>query len=158
MADRLNTTEEYAILTVSLAMFKKPRTYWSITANVRRQISNGKFIPPRYCSGADHMTCSEFNHVRDENDDCVLVPGTTPLPSEEACSNGEEYWWERTAYRQIPYSSCVDGERPDRGKRHVCPGLRSKGSWFWFWMLLLPFGFTALVAYSYYRRSGLARG
>ena len=82
------------------------------------------------------MTCSEFNHVRDENDDCVLLPGTTPLPSEEACSNGEEYLWERTAYRQIPYSRCVDRERPDRGKRHVCPSLRSKGSWFWFWMLL----------------------
>ncbi|PPQ80721.1 hypothetical protein CVT25_001841 [Psilocybe cyanescens] len=100
----------------------------------------------------------EFNHVKDANDDCVLVPGTTPLPDDDSCSNGEDVWYERTPYRKIPYSSCVDGFRPDRGPEHVCPGFKSKTGWFWFFMLLLPFGFTAMVAYYYYRRSGMARG
>jgi hypothetical protein len=101
---------------------------------------------------------SEFNYMKDHNDDCVLVPGTTPLPDDDSCSNGEEYWYERTPYRIIPYSSCEDGQRPDRGTQHVCPGFKSKGSLFWFFMLILPFGFTALVGYYYWKRSGLARG
>ncbi|KDR81165.1 hypothetical protein GALMADRAFT_241725 [Galerina marginata CBS 339.88] len=108
------------------------------------------------CTKAD-FEC-EFNYVKDANDECVLVPGTTPLPDDDSCTNGEDYWYERTGYRKIPYSSCVDGYRPDRGKDHICPGFGSKSSWFWFFMLLIPFGFTALVAYYYYRRSGLARG
>jgi len=101
----------------------------------------------------------EFNYVKNNNDECVLVPGTEPLPSEDsACRNGDEFWYDRTPYRLIPYSSCVDGYRPDRGTEHRCPGFKSKGAFFWLFMLILPFGFTALVGYYYYRRSGLARG
>ena len=102
---------------------------------------------------------SEFNYVKNANDECVLVPGTSPLPDDEICKGGAEYWYERTPYRQIPYSSCEGGtNRPDRGTPHRCPGFSSKGFWFWFFILLLPFGFTGLVAYYYFRRSGLARG
>jgi len=108
------------------------------------------------CTKAD-FEC-EFNYVKDANDECVLVPGTTPLPNDDSCSNGEDYWYDRTPYRKIPYSSCVDGYRPDHGPEHICPGFGSKSSWFWFFMLLLPFCFTALVGYYYYRRSGMARG
>ncbi|KAF9551404.1 Oligoxyloglucan reducing end-specific cellobiohydrolase [Agrocybe pediades] len=108
------------------------------------------------CRKAD-FEC-EFNYVKDSNDNCVLVPGTTPLADDDSCSDGGDFWYERTPYRKIPYSSCEGGERLDRGPQHVCPGFKSKSGWFWFWMLLLPFGFTALVAYYYYRRSGLAKG
>ena len=101
---------------------------------------------------------SEFNYVKDLNDECVLVSGTTPLPDDESCKDGAEYWYERTPYRLIPYSSCVDGYRADRGTAHRCPGFGSKGAWFWFLVLVLPFGFTALVAYLYFRWSGSARG
>lgn len=101
---------------------------------------------------------SEFNHVKNEKDECVLVPGTTPLPDDDSCRNGEDYWYERTPYRLIAYSSCENGERPDRGARHVCPGFKSHGGFFWLFILVIPFGFTALVAYYYYRRSGMARG
>ncbi|KAH9479087.1 vacuolar protein sorting/targeting protein PEP1 [Psilocybe cubensis] len=113
-------------------------------------------VEPCACTKVD-FEC-EFNYVKNANDECVLVPGTTPLPDDDSCSNGEDFWYERTPYRKIPFSSCVDGYRPDRGAEHVCPGFKSKGGWFWFLMLLLPFGFTALVAYYYYRKSGLARG
>ncbi|GLB41498.1 putative functions as a sorting receptor in the Golgi compartment required for the intracellular sorting and delivery of soluble vacuolar proteins, like carboxypeptidase Y (CPY) and proteinase A [Lyophyllum shimeji] len=100
----------------------------------------------------------EFNHVKNDADECVLVPGTTPLPSEPSCKNGEEYWYERTAYRLIPYSSCRDGLRLDRGARHVCPGIKAHGAFFWLFVLMIPFAFTALVGYYYYRRTGRARG
>ena len=103
---------------------------------------------------------SEFNYVKNSNDECTLVPGTSPLPDDEICKNGAEYWYERTPYRQIPYSSCEGGDRPDHGKAHRCPGFSSnlKGFVFWFFILSLPFGFTGLVAYYYFRRSGMARG
>jgi len=88
----------------------------------------------------------------------VLVAGTTPLPNDDSCRDDEEYWYERTAYRKIPFSSCEEGDRRDRGERHRCPGIRGHGTLFWGTIALVPFAFTALVAYWYYRRSGLARG
>ncbi|KAG5634687.1 vacuolar protein sorting/targeting protein PEP1 [Sphagnurus paluster] len=102
----------------------------------------------------------EFNHVKDSADECVLSPGASPLPNDEVagCKHGEEFWYERTAYRLIPYSSCEDGLRRDRGARHRCPGFNGHGALFWLFVLFLPCGFTALVAYYYYRRSGHARG
>lgn len=100
----------------------------------------------------------EFNHVKNSDDQCVLVPGTKPLPNDDSCKNGEDHWYERTEYRLIPYSSCVDGRRLDRGTHHLCPGFRAHGAVFWMFMIIIPFAFTALVGYYYYRRSGLARG
>ncbi|TFK24535.1 vacuolar protein sorting/targeting protein 10 [Coprinopsis marcescibilis] len=108
------------------------------------------------CSKVD-FEC-EFNHIKNEKDECVLVLGTTSLPSDEKCENGEEYWYERTAYRRIPYSSCEGGDRLDRGKAHRCPGFGSRSGWFWLFVLLLPCAFTGLVGYYYYRKSGHARG
>jgi hypothetical protein len=105
-----------------------------------------------------HFLSSEFNHVRNEAGECVLVAGTTPLPDDDSCRNDEEFWYERTEYRKIPFSTCEDGIRSDRGIRHRCPGLRGRGFFFWMMVVLLPFGFTALVGYWYYRRSGMARG
>ncbi|KAH6886024.1 vacuolar protein sorting/targeting protein 10 [Coprinopsis sp. MPI-PUGE-AT-0042] len=66
----------------------------------------------------------EFNYVKNRNDVCVLEDGTEPLPSspEDQCKSGEDFRYERTAYRRIPYSSCEGGMRPDRGAQHPCPG------------------------------------
>jgi hypothetical protein len=101
---------------------------------------------------------SEFNYVRDASGVCVLQLGTESLPDDDSCRHDEEFWYERTAYRKIPYSSCEDGIRPDQGARHRCPGFKGHGIMFWLMVLIAPFGFTSLVAYWYYRRSGLARG
>lgn len=102
---------------------------------------------------------SEFNHRRNDAGDCVLVTGYTPLPNDDTCrADDEEFWYERTPYRKVPISSCEGGERLDRGPEHRCPGLRGHSMLFWLFVLVLPFGFTALVAYWYYRRSGLATG
>ncbi|KAG5643933.1 vacuolar protein sorting/targeting protein PEP1 [Asterophora parasitica] len=102
----------------------------------------------------------EFNHVKNAADECILSPGVTPLADDSTaqCKNGEEYWYERTPYRLIPYSSCQDGLRRDRGARHKCPGFKSGSTFFWLFVLVIPFAFTALVGYYYYRRGGHARG
>jgi hypothetical protein len=133
-----------------------------------RRVRNANCVVGDQPKAADkivqHCPCTkvdfecEFNYVKNANDECVLVPGTVPLPNDDSCRNNEEFWYERTPYRKIPYSSCVDGDRPDRGTAHRCPGFGSKGTLFWMFMIGLPFGFTALVGYYYYRRSGLARG
>lgn len=113
-----------------------------------RSISSISDISPR----------SEFNHQRNEDGVCALVKGARPLPHDDTCPGSQDYWYERTAYRKIPYSTCEDGERPDRGTRHACPGLAGHGFWFWLFVLVVPFAFTSLIAYGYYRRSGMARG
>jgi len=100
----------------------------------------------------------EFNHVLDSNGNCVLVPGATALTSDDTCPYGEDYWYERTAYRKIPYSSCEGGDRLDRGRAHACPGIRGHGFFFWLFVLFIPASLASLVGYWFYRRSGLARG
>jgi hypothetical protein len=88
----------------------------------------------------------------------VLVEGTQPLSDDDSCRNGAEYWYERTPYRRIPHSSCEDGERPDRGRRHLCPGVAAHGAFFWLFVVMIPFAFTMLIATWYYKRSGRATG
>ena len=80
------------------------------------------------------------------------------LPDDDSCKNGEEYWYERMAYRLILHSSCKDGLGLDRGKQHACPGFSAHGAFFWLYVLAVPFGFTALMGCCYYRKSGRARG
>jgi len=103
----------------------------------------------------------EFNYIRDSEGNCVLVEGADPLTPDtsETCIIHPESdnWYERTAYRKIPYSSCEGGMRPDRGTPHGCGGIRGHSVLFWLSILMLPFGFTALVAYYYYKK-GYRRG
>ncbi|KAF8314674.1 Oligoxyloglucan reducing end-specific cellobiohydrolase [Clavulina sp. PMI_390] len=103
----------------------------------------------------------EFNHIRDEDGHCVLAPGASALTTDtsETCimDPDSDAWYERTAYRKIPYSTCEGGERPDRGVEHSCGGVRGHGFFFWMSVLILPFGFTALVAWWYYKK-GHKRG
>jgi len=108
------------------------------------------------CSKVD-FEC-EFNYEKNDADECVLTSGTEPRPDDDSCRHGEEFWYERTAYRKIPFSSCEDGFRPDRGVEHACPGFGGHGFFFWLMVLVSPFAFTALVAYGFYRKSGMARG
>ncbi|KAI0314429.1 Oligoxyloglucan reducing end-specific cellobiohydrolase [Amylostereum chailletii] len=100
----------------------------------------------------------EFNYEMNANGQCVPIPKTTALASDNSCRGDDEYWYERTAYRRIPHSTCEGGKRLDRGTAHLCPGVRAHGGWFWFFMFLIPISFTGLVAYWYYQKSGLARG
>lgn len=89
---------------------------------------------------------------------CVAVPGTSPRENDDSCRGDEEYWYERTAYRKVTHSSCEGGQRPDRGTRHLCPGIRGHSALFWTMVFLFPFAFTATAAWWWYKKSGHARG
>jgi hypothetical protein len=102
----------------------------------------------------------EFNHIRNGKGDCVLVPGATALSVdtvEEQCRGDEEFWYERTPYRKVQYSSCEGGSRLDRGKQHSCPGLMSAGGLgglFWASIAILPFGLAGLAGWWYATKGG----
>ncbi|KAI0685232.1 Oligoxyloglucan reducing end-specific cellobiohydrolase [Cytidiella melzeri] len=112
----------------------------------------------------EHCQCTavdfecEFNHRRDAEGNCVLEPGTTPLPNDDSCRGDDEFWYERTAYRKVPISTCEGGKRLDQGPAHRCPGLKGHGFFFWLFILAIPSGIAALVGYWFYHNSGLARG
>ncbi|KAI0653007.1 Oligoxyloglucan reducing end-specific cellobiohydrolase [Cubamyces menziesii] len=114
----------------------------------------------KHCACTESDFECEFNHVRNDDGRCVLLPGLKPRDPDPIaqCRNGEEYWYELTEYRKIPNSACEGGERPDRGKAHPCPGIRGHGAFFWLMMLFIPITFAALVGYWYYRRNGYGRG
>ncbi|TCD61550.1 vacuolar protein sorting/targeting protein PEP1 [Steccherinum ochraceum] len=108
------------------------------------------------CSAVD-FEC-DFNYRRDIDGTCVLANGTTPLPDDNSCRGDDIHWYDRTPYRKIPYSTCEGGIRLDHGTEHDCPGIQGHSFFFWLFVLVIPFGFAALVGYWYYRRSGMARG
>jgi hypothetical protein len=101
---------------------------------------------------------SEYNYAMNSAGECELLPGAEPLSSDETCTGDQEFWYERTAYRKIPYSTCEGGLRWHEGKAHRCPGLKGHGFFFWVSVLVFPSGLAALVGYWYYRRAGIARG
>jgi len=109
------------------------------------------------CTAEDDFEC-EFNYARNEQGECVLVPGMNPRPADDSCRNGEDYWYERTAYHKVLYSTCEGGDRIDRGKAHLCPGIKGHSTMFWMVVILFPFAMTALVSWWWYKKSGLARG
>ncbi|KAI0676132.1 Oligoxyloglucan reducing end-specific cellobiohydrolase [Trametes maxima] len=117
-----------------------------------------RFVKHCQCSLAD-FEC-EFNHIRNADGECVLQPNSSPRDPDPVaqCRGGEEYWYDLTAHRKVPNSSCEGGKRLDRGTAHPCPGIRGHGAFFWFMMLLIPVSFAALIGYWYYRRSGYGRG
>ncbi|ODN82335.1 signal sequence binding protein [Cryptococcus wingfieldii CBS 7118] len=109
------------------------------------------------CTASD-FEC-EFNYRRDASGNCVLVDGAVALSSNteyEQCDGYTDYWYERTEYRKIPYSSCEGGERPDQGRRHSCPGLIvggvRRGALFWGSIAILPFAIAGLAGYHYYKK------
>lgn len=102
----------------------------------------------------------EFNYYRDPSGNCVLVEGASSLPIDtldEQCDGIQPFWYERTPYRKIPYSSCEGGERPDRGKQHACPGLiggAGISGLFWGSIAILPFACAALAGYWWFSKAG----
>lgn len=120
------------------------------------------------CTCAPEDFECEFNYFRNADGACVLVPGASPLgadTADEQCwapgSDDPGFWFERTAYRKIPYSSCVGGDRRDRGKQHACAGLiggGGRGGMFWATIALIPFAAAGLAGYWYMQKGGRAGG
>ncbi|KAI0630633.1 Oligoxyloglucan reducing end-specific cellobiohydrolase [Trametes polyzona] len=117
-----------------------------------------KIVKNCQCTDID-FEC-EFNYVRNDAGKCVLTPGSKPREPDimDQCRNGEDEWYELTAYRKVPISSCEGGKRLDRGPAHPCPGIRGHSAFFWLMMLLIPLSFAALAGVWYYRKGGYNRG
>jgi hypothetical protein len=88
----------------------------------------------------------------------VLIDDTEPLPNDSSCRGDSEVWYERTAYRKLPISSCEGGLNIDHGPEHSCPGLRGHSTFFWLFIFAIPCLFAGVVGYWFYHKSGLARG
>ncbi|KAJ7623527.1 vacuolar protein sorting/targeting protein 10 [Roridomyces roridus] len=112
-----------------------------------------KYLPriEKNCSCVRSDFECEFNYYKNDNGECVLSPGLTPLPSDRSCRNGS--WYERTAYRKISYSSCQGGERLDLGARYRCADSSDPdegASAFWFLVTVLGILSFLVVAYGFY--------
>jgi len=135
----------------------------------RRRRDRNCFVgdtPLRKADVVRNCPCTEvdfecnFNHVPSADGGCVLAEGAEPLSPDtswDTCDATTRVWYDRTAYRKIPHSTCEGGETLDRGTEHPCPGLASKGFWFWFFMALIVVALTALFSL-WWRRSPYARG
>ncbi|KAJ6476355.1 Oligoxyloglucan reducing end-specific cellobiohydrolase [Mycena sanguinolenta] len=115
--------------------------------------ANERVVKACTCTKAD-FEC-EFNYYKNAEDDCVLAPGASPMPNEETCDDDSGYWYERTAYRKIAFSSCDGGVRLDQGPRHPCVPLKTgHGGFFW------PVAFMTMLVllgggYWYCRNAGI---
>ncbi|KAG2093136.1 uncharacterized protein F5147DRAFT_755284 [Suillus discolor] len=107
-----------------------------------------------------------FNHIRNRDGECDLIPGASLLAPDDSCRDGEDYWYERTAYRKVVYSTCEGGDRIDQGTQHPCPDIQvpdhatsGHRTMFWIMVILVSFTITALVvAWWWYNKSKMARG
>lgn len=112
------------------------------------------------------LLLSEFNYHRDSAGNCVLFPTASALSplstEEEQCPTSTDgFWYERTNVRRIPFSSCIGGSRPDRGKQHTCPGTYQgdkKSSLFWWTVVLTPFAFAGLGGLWWVKKGSLGGG
>lgn len=82
----------------------------------------------------------------------MLLEGASALRNDDTCQWGQEYWYERTAYRKVPHSSCEGGKTLDQGTRHVCPGARGHGFFWWAMVLTIPALLAGLFATWWTRR------
>jgi len=115
------------------------------------------FKQVRTCQCTEEDFECEFNHVRNDQHQCVPVSGAQPLAANTTCGWDDDFWYERTAYRKVPYSSCEGGIRPDRGTAHICPAKAKHGFFWWTTVIIVSFLLAALVAFWYARRRGVAR-
>ena len=106
---------------------------------------------PHYSLSDEH---SEFNYWRDSTGKCVLVEGAEPLESEATCAWDQEFWFERTNLRKIPYSKCEGGLELDKGSRHLCPSAGGRGFFFWATVIVAPLMLAGLFGVWWTRRRG----
>ncbi|GAA5827143.1 hypothetical protein JCM3770_007150 [Rhodotorula araucariae] len=108
----------------------------------------------KYCPcSVEDFEC-EYNYKRNARGDCVLVEGAQPLEADQTCKVDQAFWYDRTNMRKIPHSKCQGGLQLDKGSRHVCPGISTRGGFFWAMVAVLPFGIAALAAIWWTRRRG----
>ncbi|KAI8075104.1 hypothetical protein BC940DRAFT_363148 [Gongronella butleri] len=81
------------------------------------------------CSALD-FEC-DFNFVRNDKGDCVLVSGYEPIVPE--CDGSVDFVYYPSGYRKIAASTCQGGDELDKqGDMIRCPGRPGSSNWAWF--------------------------
>ncbi|KAI5120439.1 hypothetical protein M0805_009901 [Coniferiporia weirii] len=125
-----------------------------------QRITERKVVKACVCTDND-FEC-ESNFIRNSTGNCVLIPGRSPLPDDSPCAFDGDLWFERTAYRRIPSSSCEGGLRLDKGRAHLCSAIvdteKRHGLLFWSVVVYLCLAVVGVLARWFYRRYWPARG
>jgi hypothetical protein len=116
----------------------------------------------------DNCTCTPedfecaFGYER-EGGTCVksiLIAEHAPSQHEDSCIDGQEDWYERTAYRKIAHSSCEGGVRLDRGTRHQCGSTGVSAGHevvFWWAVSTIPLMVIGMVMIAWWYRKHTSR-
>ncbi|CAH7670748.1 hypothetical protein PPACK8108_LOCUS5483 [Phakopsora pachyrhizi] len=145
-------------------LFGRQTLYYRRVRSPSRMCYVGEKIPQphkiqRNCLCSDEDFECEFNYRRDpETHKCVLTDGASPLASEESCAWNQSFWYERTEFRKIPYSSCEGGIQLDKGRQHVCSGSVAHGVFWWGSVVIAPAILFGLGGFWWMRRRSGAGG
>ncbi|KAI9318385.1 hypothetical protein BX666DRAFT_1927417 [Dichotomocladium elegans] len=114
-----------------------------------------KLVQPH--SEVRNCTCTyedfecDFNFVRNENNECVLVAGLEPVIPE--CDGTMEFYYYPTGYRKTAATSCVGGIALDEGDKYWCPGKSTSGGKVVLYVLAPILGAGLIYTCLQYRRS-----
>ncbi|KAG0144537.1 hypothetical protein CROQUDRAFT_108449 [Cronartium quercuum f. sp. fusiforme G11] len=126
-------------------LFGRQTLYYRRVRSPTRMCYVGEKIPQphairRNCLCSEEDFECDFNYKRDPlTHECVLENGAKPLiNSESNCNWNDTYWYDRTPFRKIPYSSCEGGIELDKGSQHICPASRNHGFFWWTTFVVVP--------------------
>lgn len=143
-------------------LFGRQTLYYRRVRSPKQMCYVGEKIPQphkiqRNCLCSEEDFECDFNYRRDPNTHkCVLVEGAKPLKNDESiCSWNQSFWYDRTEFRKIPYSSCDGGIQLDQGAQHICPASQSHGFFWWSTVVVAPALLCGLGGFWWMRRRAL---
>lgn len=143
-------------------LFGRQVQYYRRVREPKRLCYIGEKLPDskrqRNCACSEEDFECEFNYRRDPSTHkCVLIDGAQPLAVDEGkgqCARNQNFWFDRTEYRKIPYSSCEGGQQLDQGARHTCPSAGGHGFIWWGTVVVAPVILAGLLGFWWMRRRG----
>ena len=102
---------------------------------------------------------SAYNYERQPGGECKLIQGLELGDPKAVCSQGAKEYWDVSAYRKIPLSTCEGGREYDHtGEVHPCPGFEEEfekkhgiSGFGLFMAIVLPFAAAGGIGYYVWR-------
>ena len=107
-----------------------------------------------------------YNYERQPGGECKLINGLTLEDPKAVCAKGAREYWDNSAYRKIPLSTCDGGQEFDHvGAPHPCPGFEEEfekkhgiGGFSLFLAIVLPFAAAGGIGYYVWKNwSGMGK-